>query len=82
MPRAALCTAKGRIDQFCVQVIVGGFTAASAARLKYSAMDRAALQPFKLMNNAVISTRHAARTESKIVAPEPARIGSERGQAK
>ena len=82
MPRAALCTAKGSIDQFCVQVIAGGFTAASAARLKYGAVDRTALQPFKLMNNAVIPTCHAARTESKIVTPEPARIGSVRGQAK
>ena len=63
MPRAALCASKGRIDQFCVEVIAGGFAAASAARLKYGAVDRTELQPFKLMNNAVIPTRHAVRTE-------------------
>ena len=59
MPRAALCTAKGSIDQFCAKAIAGGFTAASAARFKYGAVDRTALQPFKLMNNAVIPTVRA-----------------------
>lgn len=59
MPRAALCTAKGSIDQFCAKAIAGGFTAASAARLTYGAVNRKALQPFKLMNNVVIPTVRA-----------------------